>query len=317
MKLLKALKPKRKVNLSKYMAPIVLCLLFVVSVLFVPNFLSEINLKSILFQYSIIGLLALGQLCVMLTGGIDLAQGSMLALTSVITAVVYPKAGLAAAVLCGIGAPLVLGTASGLLCARTKMPPFIVTLSMMSIARALAQLAANSKPIPISDELFSKLATSTVVYIPLCAVIWAVLAVAMHYFLTQRRFGRHIFAVGSNELSANLSGINVGKIKIAAYMISAVLTAVGALIWTSRLGSGSPIGGKSYEMEAIAAVVVGGGSLMGGVGSVPGAVAGVLIFGIINSVLNLVGISPYLQGTIKGIIILLAVVLVQNSKKSK
>lgn len=314
---MKALKALKKLNFSKYMAPIVLCLLFVVSALFVPNFLSEINLQSILFQYSIIGLLTLGQLCVMLTGGIDLSQGSMLALTSVITAIVYPKAGLVMAILCGIGAPLVLGTTSGLLCARTKMPPFIVTLSMMSIARALAQLAANSKPIPISDPLFSKLATSTVAFIPLCAIIWVVLAVVMHYFLTQRRFGRHIFAVGSNELSANLSGVNVGAIKIAVYMISAVLTAIGALIWTSRLGSGSPIGGKSYEMEAIAAVVVGGGSLLGGVGSVSGAVAGVLIFGIINSVLNLVGISPYLQGTIKGCIILLAVVLVQRTKKAQ
>jgi ribose transport system permease protein len=303
--------------LSKHMAVIVMLLLLVLSSLLVPNFFSEVNLKSILFQYSIIGFLVLGQLCVMLTGGIDLSQGSMLALTSILTAVVYNAAGLAVAVICGILLPVLLGAFNGLLASRTKMPPFIITLGMLSIARALAMMIANAKPVPIKDELFGHLATFTVLYVPLCALLWLATGVILHYVLTQRRFGRYVFSVGSSEASTLLSGVNVVRIKQSVYVLSGFLTAIGGLIWTSRLGSGSPIGGSGYEMEAIASVVIGGGSLMGGVGSVPGAMAGALIFGIINSVLNLIGISPYLQGTLKGVIILLAVVAVQTNKKGK
>lgn len=303
--------------LTKHMAVIVMILLLAVSSLFVPNFFSEVNLMSILFQYSIIGFLVLGQLCVMLTGGIDLSQGSMLAMTSILTAVVYNVAGLAVAVISSIMLAVLLGAFSGFLASRTKMPPFIITLGMLSIARALAMMIANAKPVPLKDELFGKLATATVLYIPICALLWLITGLILHYVLTQRRFGRYIYAVGSSEASVLLSGVNVVRIKQTVYIMSAFLTSVAALIWTSRLGSGSPIGGSGYEMESIAAVVVGGGSLMGGVGSVPGAMAGALIFGIINSVLNLMGISPYLQGTLKGVIILLAVVAVQTNKKGK
>lgn len=303
--------------LQRYKAVVVLILILIVSSLFVPNFFSEGNLMSILFQYSIIGFLVLGQLCIMLTGGIDLSQGSMLAMVSILTAVVYNVAGLAVAIICGILVAVLLGTFNGLLASRTKMPPFIITLGMMSIARALAMMFANAKPVPLSDDLFNKLATSSVFSIPICAILWVLTGAILHYVLTQRRFGRNIFAVGSSEASTMLSGVNVVVIKQSVYIISAFLTAIGALIWTSRLGSGSPIGGSGYEMEAIASVVVGGGSLMGGVGSVPSAMAGALIFGVISSVLNLIGISPYLQGTLKGIIILLAVVAVQTNKKGK
>ena len=302
---------------SKNMAVIVLVAVFILASLVVPNFFSQINLSSILLQYSIIGFLALGQLLVMLTGGIDLAQGSMLALTSVVTAVVFRNVGLAPAIACGILLPVALGTGSGLLAAYTKMPPFIITLGMQCIARSLAQLIANAKPVPLSNAGFSMLAKMSFAYIPLSAIIWIAVAVLLHIFLTQRRFGRNIFAVGSSEQSTLLSGVNVPKIKVFVYSMSGFLTSMGALIWTSRLGSGSPIGGSGYEMEAIAAVVIGGGSLMGGVGSVAGAVAGALLFGIINSVLNLIGISPYLQGTIKGVIILLAVAAARTDKKGK
>jgi len=303
--------------LTKHMAVIVMVLLLALSCLFVPNFFSEVNLSSILFQYSIIGFLVLGQLCVMLTGGIDLSQGSVLAMTSILTAVVYNAAGLAVAIVSGMLLAVLCGAFNGLLASRTRMPPFIITLGMLSIARSLAMMIANAKPVPLKDALFSKLATATVVYIPLCALLCLAAGVILHYVLTRRRFGRYIYAVGSSEAGTRLSGINIAAVKQSVYIISAFLTSVAAMIWTSRLGSGSPIGGSGYEMESIASVVVGGGSLMGGVGSVPGAMAGALIFGIINSVLNLIGISPYLQGTLKGVIILLAVVAVQTNKKGK
>jgi ribose transport system permease protein len=135
--------------------------------------------------------------------------------------------------------------------------------------------------------------------------------VALSYFIRQRRLGRHIYAVGGSEESARLSGVDVKNVKLLVYALSGFLTAIGATIWTARLNSGSPIGANNYEMESIAAVIVGGGSLFGGVGSVSGTLIGIVLFGVINSILNLVGISPYWQGTIKGLLILMAVALGQ------
>jgi ribose/xylose/arabinose/galactoside ABC-type transport system permease subunit len=284
---------------------------FAIGALFVPNYLTGLNLSAVLFQYSIIGLLALGQLLVILTAGIDLSQGSMVALTSIVTAALMQRYGLLPAVAGGLALTSLLGLTSGLLVSRTKIPPFVVTLGMLGIARGLALLISNTKPIAIENEACVAFGRASVLGIPVSALIWVAACLALAYFLRQRKMGRYIYALGGSEESSRLSGVDVKKIKLLVYGLCGLLTAVAGVIWTARLSSGSPIGGVGYEMESIAAVIVGGGSMFGGYGSVSGTFVGVLLFGSINSILNLLGISPYWQGTIKGVLILLAVALSQ------
>jgi ribose transport system permease protein len=292
-------------------AMLALLIVFLLGALFVENFLSGLNLSAILYQYAIIGFLALGQLLVILTAGIDLSQGSLIALTSVVTAYMMRSFGIPVAVLSGLLASTLLGLLNGFIVSRTRIPAFVVTLGTLGIARGLALLIADSKPIAIEIQSFVDFGRANLFGVPASAILWILLAVGLAFFLKNRRLGRYIFAVGGSEESSRLSGVDVKNIKLMVYCLSGLFTAIGAIIWTARLSSGSPIGGNNYEMESIAAVMVGGGSLFGGVGSVSGTVVGVLLFGIINSILNLVGISPYWQGTIKGVLILAAVALSQ------
>jgi ribose transport system permease protein len=298
-------------RLSPFSAWIVLLILFAYGSICVRNFISTENLSAILYQYSIIGLLALGQFLVILTAGIDLSQGSLVALTSITTALILSRYGIVAGIAGGVALVTVVGAASGILVSRTLMPPFLVTLGMMGIARGLALQIANARPVPVYNDAFIAFGSSSLFGIPVSTYIWLSAAILIHFFLTKRPWGRYVYAVGSNEENSRLSGIKVSSIKLGVYAASAALTSIGGVIWTSRLGSGSPVGGVNYELESIAAVVVGGGSLSGGKGRVDGVVAGVLIFGLINSVLNLSGISPFWQGMIKGLVVLLAVALSQ------
>jgi inositol transport system permease protein len=302
---------------GKNSALLALMLVFLCGSLFIPTFLTRLNLSAILYQYAIIGFLALGQLLVILTAGIDLSQGSLVALTSIVTASLMARYGVLPAVLGGLAAGTLLGIANGLLVARTRIPPFVVTLGMMGVARGLAQLISDAKPISIEVESFIDFGRSNLWGFPVSALMWLGAGLLLSIFLNQRRLGRHIYAVGGSQESARLSGVDVGRVKLLVYALSGLLTAIGGVIWTARLSSGSPIGGANYEMESIAAVIVGGGSLFGGVGSVSGTLVGVLLFGVINSILNLVGISPYWQGTIKGALILLAVALSQVRRMNK
>jgi ribose transport system permease protein len=301
--------------ISRNSAIFALMVLFIIGSLFFANFLSELNLNAIAFQYSIIGFLALGQLLVILTEGIDLSQSSLVAFASVVIAVLMENNGVLVAVIGGILATTLLGVINGLLVSRTPIPAFIVTLSMLGIARGLALLISDAKPIAITEAAFTQIGRAKVLGVPASFLLWLLVGAAIYYFLTQRRLGRYIYAVGSSQESARLSGVNVRNVKLLVYTLSAFLTSIGAVLWAARLRSGSPIGGVGYELESIAAVVVGGGSLFGGVGTVPGTMAGVLIFGVINSCLNLAGISPYWQGTMKGILVLLAVALSQLRRR--
>ncbi len=293
---------------SALMALIIVCLL---GALFVENFASSLNLSAILFQYAIIGFLALGQLLVILTAGIDLSQGAQVAMISIVTAVLMKSTGIVPAVIGGLVMGALFGLINGFLVSRTKIPAFVVTLGMLGVARGLAQLFSDSKPVSIDVQSFVDFGRSNLAGIPVSAILWGAASLALAFFLGQRRLGRHIYAVGGSEESSRLSGINVKNIKLLVYVLSGVLSAVGGIIWTARLSSGSPLGGNGYEMESIAAVIVGGGYMFGGIGTVSGTVVGVLLFGVINSILNLLGISPYWQGTIKGVLILAAVALSQ------
>lgn len=296
---------------NKYSAVMALLLITVYGIIFVPNFLASTNITAIMFQYSIIGFLALGQLMVIITGGIDLSQGSFVALTSVVLATAMNVSGIIPSIFLAILFCSGLGLITGVIVAKTNIPPFVATLGMLGIGRGLAKFVANARPVPITDPFVRSIGRETIAGIPLSFILWIIAGILMIFFLRNRRLGRFIYAVGSSEESARLAGINVKRVKIFVYVMSALLTSLGAIIWAARLGSGSPIGGTDYELESIAAVVVGGASLAGGMGSVVGTMAGVLLFGVINSILNLSGISPFWQGAIKGAIILLAVVFSQ------
>jgi len=274
-------------------------------------FLTQGNMSAILYQYSIMGLLALGQFLVILTGGIDLSQGALIALTSITTASAMSSFGLVGGALAGIAMGTTIGFLNGFLVSRTNMQPFLVTLGMMGIARGLALQIANAKPVPIENEAFMKFGEANLAGVPASAFIWIAACVLAWYGLKHRRYGRYIYAVGSSEENTRLAGVNVARIKLLVYVFSAFLTSIGGVIWTARLGSGSPIGGSNYELESIASVVVGGASLSGGFGKVGSLVAGVLVFGVINSILNLSGISPFWQGMVKGLIIIVAITLRQ------
>ena len=300
-------------------ALVAMIFLFLIGSIYVNNFLTMQNFSGIFYQYAIIGFLALGQLLVILTAGIDLSQGSVVAFTSIVVALLMQKFGIGIAVTGGLLAATVLGLVNGLMVSRTRIPPFVVTLGMLGIARGLGLVLSNAKPISIEIESFNDFGRSAILGVPVSAILLVVISLILVFFLKYRKSGRYIYAIGSSEESARLSGIDVKKIKLFVYAASALLTGVGAVMWTARLNSGSPIGANGYEMESIAAVIVGGGNLFGGVGTVGRTLIGILLFGMINSVINLVGISPYWQGTIKGVLILLAVALsqIQRLRRNK
>ncbi|HEX9012884.1 MAG TPA: ABC transporter permease [Anaerolineaceae bacterium] len=298
-------------------ALVALLILVIFATISIPTFPTRQNITAIVYQYAIIGLLAVGQLLVILTSGIDLSQGSLVAFTSIVIAVLMKTSGIGVSVIGGLLSATILGVVSGLLVSRTRIPPFVVTLGMSGIARGLALLISNSKPVSIDTAAFVDFGRASLLGIPLSAFLLVLACLLIAFFLRNRKMGRYIYAVGGGEESARLSGVSVRRVKLLVYALSGLLTAIGGVIWTAQLSSGSPIGANNYELESIAAVIVGGGSLFGGIGSVSGTLVGVILFGVINSILNLLGISPYWQGTIKGILILLAVALGQLRRTNR
>lgn len=298
--------------LAENRAYVALSILVIIGVALVPDFATTGNVRAILYQYSVIGLLALGQLVVILTAGIDLSQGSVLALSSVMLGLLLPQIGLVGAAAVAVSAAGLCGLLSGTIVARTVVPPFIVTLAVMGIARGLALLAANARPVPILDEAVTNFGAAVILnVVPASTVVWVITAVVLAVILHTRRSGRYLYAVGGTEEGARLSGVPVRRTKLLAYVLSAACVGIAGVLYSALLGVGNPTGGSGYELEAIAAVVIGGGSLFGGRGKVGATVAGVLILGCISSLLNLSGVQPFWQGSIKGIVILLTVAVSQ------
>jgi ribose/xylose/arabinose/galactoside ABC-type transport system permease subunit len=273
-----------------------------------PQFLSFENLVNVALSIAVIGILAVGMTFVILTGGIDLSIGSVVALAGVVAALVAQKTelawfGFAAALAIG----LTVGAFNGLTVAYFRVPPFVVTLAVLTIARGLAFIASGGRSIGSLPESFSRLGKSAFLGIPFS--VWLMISMfALGWFLLQHTtFGRYVYAVGSNREAAFLAGVNTKFVTFRVYVLNGLLVGLAAIVLASRLGAGVPNSGLQYELDVIAAVVVGGTSLNGGRGSVVSTLFGAIFIGVLNNGLNLIGIDTYVQKIVLGIVILVAV----------
>lgn len=306
------LKSNTKAVVQKLGPLIGLLLIVLIISILSPSFLTLNNLLNVLRQVSINALIAFGMTFVILTGGIDLSVGSTLALTGAVTA------GLMAsgvdpifAMLLGLLLGAVLGAINGIVIAKGKVAPFIATLATMTIYRGLTLVYTEGKPISnISDStMFQLLGKGYFFGIPIPVITMVISFGVLYFILKKTTFGRRVYAVGGNEDASRLSGINVDRVKIFVYSLTGALAALSAIILTSRLNSAQPTAGSMFELDAIAAVVLGGTSLTGGRGWIVGTLIGALIIGVLNNGLNLVGVSSFFQQVVKGAVILVAVLL--------
>ncbi|ACS80607.1 ribose ABC transporter permease [Maridesulfovibrio salexigens] len=284
-----------------------------------PNFFTTGNILNILRQTAINAVMAVGMTLVILTAGIDLSVGSVLALCGAVGAsLIAAQMPVIVAVGAALGAGAILGGISGVIIAKGKVQAFIATLVSMTLVRGLTLVYTDGRPIStgfteVADS-FAFIGTGYLLGIPFPIWIMAFTFGAAWYLLNHTRLGRYIYALGGNEEATRLSGINVDRIKIAVYAIAGFLSALSGLIVTSRLSSAQPTAGYGYELDAIAAVVLGGTSLMGGKGTIMGTLLGALIIGFLNNALNLLDVSSYYQMIAKALVILLAVLVDTKSK---
>jgi len=312
---------KSAVYFARSRSLLALALMVLALSLLSDRFLTPENGWNILRQISVNLCLSIGMTLVILSGGIDLSVGAILGLAGAVAAGLL-KNGLAlplfdvllqfttfGAILAGIVVGAGLGWCNGFAITRFQLPPFVATLGMLSIARGLTMLWTGGFPLTGLGTGFGHLGTGAVLGMPMPVWIMLILT-AIFVVVTQRtRFGRHLYAVGGNERAARLTGLNVSRIKIAVYTLAGALAGVAGLIVTARLDSAQPNAGLGYELDSIAAVVIGGTSLSGGRGSVWGTVLGCLIIGVLNNGLFLLNVSPFWQQVIKGLVILLAVAI--------
>lgn len=278
-----------------------------------PSFLTPENFVNVTLQIAIYGILAVGMTVVMITGGIDLSVGSMVALVGVVAAILSKKPVLptevmvVAAVLCGLAVGMLVGAFSGFLVARFGIPPFIVTLAMMTICRGVVFIITGGFTEGELPPSFGWLGRGHVWGLPVPVIIMVLLFAAGHGMLDQTAFGRHVYALGGNEEASRLSGIRVQRAKILVYAVNGLLAGLAGVTLAARLGAGAPNSGLQYELDVIAAVVVGGTSLSGGRGSMLGTLAGTVFIGVLNNGLNLANVDPYTQKVALGVVILAAV----------
>ncbi|AOM81786.1 Ribose ABC transport system, permease protein RbsC [Salisediminibacterium beveridgei] len=289
-----------------------LLLIVVIITLLNPGFLSPNNLLNVLRQVSINALIAFGMTFVILTGGIDLSVGSTLALSGAVTATLMASGvDPVIAVLIGLIVGALLGAFNGVVIAKGKVAPFIATLATMTIFRGLTLMFTDGRPVSgLGDSVFFDMMGKGYLFgIPVPALTMLGSFLVLYVILKKTTFGRRVYAVGGNEEAAVLSGINADRVKIYVYSLTGFLSALAGAILTSRLSSAQPTAGQMYELDAIAAVVLGGTSLTGGRGWIVGTLIGALIIGVLNNGLNLIGVSSFFQQVVKGSVILLAVLL--------
>lgn len=281
-----------------------------------PHFLTDTNLSSVVRQTAVINIMALGMTLIIISGGIDLSVGAILAMAGLLGTMAMQAgqpiaAGIAAGILTGAGC----GFLNGFLITRLRVNPFIVTLGTLGIFRGVTLIISNGLPVHRIPAQFSFLGEGTVLGVPFVLWILLLCAVLMHVLLEHTKLGRYAFSIGSNEQAAFYAGIPVGFHLTAVYAIGGLLTGLAGMIEASRLMTGQPTAGQGYELQAIAAVVIGGGSLRGGEGSVVGTLIGAFIMGLLSNGSDLLGISPYLQQAIIGAVIILAVTVDELRKR--
>ncbi len=285
-------------------------------------FLTPGNISNVLLQTSINGVLAIGMTFVILTRGIDLSVGSVVALAGMVSAsfaTTSATAGVAGApypffvaLAIGILVGVACGIIVGFIVSRFSVPAFVATLGMLSAARGMTLIYGGGKPVPALTPEFRWIGTGNILGIPMPVILLGIVFLASWWILTRTRFGRYIYAVGGNPRAAKTSGINVTRIRFLVYVISGGLSGLAGMMLSARTGSALPQAGIAYELDAIAAVVIGGTSLSGGVGRVTGTLIGALIIGVMNNGLDLMGIQSYYQQVLKGALIVGAVMLDQK-----
>ncbi len=303
-------------NIAKLGPFIGLILMIILLAIFNDNFLTTNNILNLLRQISINALIAFGMTFVILTAGIDLSVGSMLALGSALTAGMLTSGMDPILAIClGLFLGLVLGAINGIIITKGKVAPFIATLATMTIFRGATLVYTDGKPITgLSDSAaFEMIGKGYFFWIPVPVIFMIIVFIILYFVLNNTVFGRRVYAVGGNEEAATLSGIKTDNVKIWVYALTGMLSVLAGIILMSRLNSAQPTAGSTYELDAIAAVVIGGTSLMGGRGRITGTLIGCLIIGVISNGLNLLNVSSFYQQIVKGAVILFAVLLDRRS----
>ncbi|MCM3118079.1 ribose ABC transporter permease [Neobacillus sp. MER 74] len=281
------------------------------------TFMTPSNLLNVLRQISINAIIAFGMTFTILITGIDLSVGSVLAASQVITiGLLFMGVPIVPALFGGILIGAVLGFINGFVITKGKIPPFIVTLSMMIMARGLSYVLTGGRPMSFNNDVLSFIGNGYIGPIPVPVIIMILCLIITSFVLNKTRFGRHVYAIGGNREAARFSGIHISKIEIIVYTISGVLAGLSGVILAARMSSAQPTSGNGFELDAIAAVVLGGTSFSGGIGKIGGVFIGALIIGVLNNGLNLLHVSSYWQMIIKGLVIVTAV-YVDSVKKKK
>jgi ribose transport system permease protein len=320
---------QQRSKIAKFQSLIALLLMCVVLSLLSDKFLTFANGWNVLRQISVNVCISVGMTLVILTAGIDLSVGSILAFSGAIAAGLL-KFGIAlpaydlyigftllGALLAGSAVGAGLGTFNGFVITKFKVPPFVATLAMLTIARGFTMLWTKGYPISSLGKEFSFIGTGWFLGIPVLVWIAAIVVLLATILTNRTAFGKYIYAIGGNENAAKLSGININSVKIWVYALAGILAAVGGIMVTSRLNSAQPNAGLSYELDSIAAVVIGGTSLAGGRGTIIGTVLGAMIIGVLNNGLVLMDVSPFWQQVVKGVVILLAVIIDKANHKEE
>ena len=290
-------------------------LLFVLILVFLaaaaPNFLTLNNIVNVVRQSSIIGLIALGMTFIMITAGIDLSVGSVVGLAGMTFALLAPASGGAfwLPLIAGVGVGLLVGFLSAAMVVWGAILPFLATLATMAIARTAALVITDGQVVSGLSGPAEWLGAGFVGPVPVPVIIFLAAAVICEFVLSRTKFGSHVYAVGGNEESAKKVGISTSRVLFTVYLIGGITAALGGLVLTARLDGAAPVAGTGYELQVIAAVVIGGTSLFGGVGTIRGTVIGVLLLGVVMNGMNLLGVSSYFQQGVQGVILVLAVLL--------
>ena len=311
---------RKKINFKNYGIFVVFIVLVIILMILSPNaFAKPRNLINVVKQASINGVLACGMMFVIIAGGIDLSAGSVVALSGVVAAYLAQMQGLPifVPILGALGTGALIGLVNGFGAAYAELPPFIITLATMSIVRGVALILSGGSPVFGLQEQFEGIAGISIAnVIPILVLYFLLIAVVSGFILNKTVFGRHVYAIGGNSITAKVSGINVKSMLLRVYIICGVFSGIAGLLIASRTMQGSPTVGVGYEMDAIAAVVIGGVSMSGGSGKWYGTIIGALLLALISNGLDILGVSSNFQQIIKGIIIAVAVYLDLRGKKT-